>query len=494
MYAGILTSFPPTSAPRSADDLLDRLRKILADLHHSPALEKGDVAVAVAQLTEAAASALGVERASVWKFNDDRSGLECMDLFKATPREHSAGVVLRAADTPAYFRALAEERTIAAHEARSDPRTSEFTDAYLVPNGITSMLDAPIFVSGKLFGVVCNEHVGSARDWDPWEELVAGTFADFVALALGEARRVRQERQLERLVEERTAQLEQSKRAFEQLFQGAPVGLVLTRLSDHSVLSANPRASEMFGLSARDAQGQHAPDYWESNEDRDRLVAVVREHGRADDFEARLKPRTGEPFWANIAVRLLEVEGEQALLFGIRDVTAHKALEEKLRTLATTDELTGALNRRRLFEVAEEERLRAARYHRPLCFGMLDLDHFKKVNDDYGHAAGDEALARVATMLKKSLRRHDHVGRYGGEELLVVFTETGIMDAAAVAERIRRSIQTMSLEYEAHSFTVTISAGIVEWVEGEDLGSVVRRADAAMYEAKAGGRNRVVRG
>ena len=162
------------------------------------------------------------------------------------------------------------------------------------------------------------------------------------------------------------------------------------------------------------------------------------------------------------------------------------ALEE----LATTDVLTGALNRRRFLELAEQELARAARYQHPLCLAMLDLDHFKSINDRFGHAAGDEALRAVADVVRAGLRTVDLLGRYGGEELMVALPETH-RDAASIAlERIRAEVARIRLS--PPEAAVRVSGGLVEMQAGETLEAGLRRADAALYEAKRAGRNRLV--
>ena len=162
----------------------------------------------------------------------------------------------------------------------------------------------------------------------------------------------------------------------------------------------------------------------------------------------------------------------------------------ELERLATTDALTGALNRHRVFEVAEAELARAARYEHPICLAMLDLDHFKAINDRFGHAVGDEALATVTTVVRAQLRTVDVLGRYGGEELVIVLPET-TRDAAAIAlERVRTAVAEIQLsETEA---VVRASVGLVEVQRGESLDAALRRADAALYDAKRTGRNRLV--
>ena len=125
----------------------------------SDAAERGDLDTALAHLTEVAAETMRVERASVWRYSDDRSKLVCVDLYERFTDRHMSGTVIDASDKPRYFEALSEERSIAAHDAWQDERTNEFTESYLRPLGISSMMDAPIVFQGNLVGVVCIEHV-----------------------------------------------------------------------------------------------------------------------------------------------------------------------------------------------------------------------------------------------------------------------------------------------------------------------------------------------
>lgn len=143
-----------------------------------------DLGSTVRQVTEALANTLGVARTSVWFYDAEKTGIQCEDLFLRATTEHAGGTKLLAEQFPAYFVALLDERTIAAHDANGDPRTSCFSESYLGPLGITSMLDVPIWVGGEMVGVLCNEHVGEARTWTPDEENFAYLLASFVALAL----------------------------------------------------------------------------------------------------------------------------------------------------------------------------------------------------------------------------------------------------------------------------------------------------------------------
>jgi diguanylate cyclase (GGDEF)-like protein len=164
----------------------------------------------------------------------------------------------------------------------------------------------------------------------------------------------------------------------------------------------------------------------------------------------------------------------------------------ELELLATTDELTGTLSRRRILEVAAEECQRTERYPGMPCFAMFDVDHFKSINDRFGHSAGDAALRLVVTTAKGQLRQQDRIGRYGGEEFLIVFPETSVDGATRVTERVRQSVDALDLHADGTRLRLTISAGVADVSRGERVDDVLKRVDAAMYQAKAAGRNRVV--
>lgn len=175
-------------------------------------------------------------------------------------------------------------------------------------------------------------------------------------------------------------------------------------------------------------------------------------------------------------------------------VRQHELAEalDRIRDLATHDELTGLINRRRMQELMHTEKHRTVRSGRGFCLAMIDIDHFKRVNDRLGHVAGDEVLARVAGTIAAGLRETDIVARWGGEEFLVMFTDTDEDTAERVLLRIQASLaQTCVTEADA-SLRMTFSAGVGNHLRDETLTRTIDRADRALYAAKAAGRNRVV--
>ena len=167
-------------------------------------------------------------------------------------------------------------------------------------------------------------------------------------------------------------------------------------------------------------------------------------------------------------------------------------LFQEVQSLALTDPLTGLQNRRSLFELGRVEFARAKRMKRPFCCMMLDLDHFKRVNDEYGHLIGDQVLQEFAKRCKKSVREVDLVGRYGGEELIILLPETDRGSSMQVAERLRTSISATPIKVFGKEIWVTVSIGVATQDENTiHLETLIARADQAMYIAKHKGRNRV---
>lgn len=160
----------------------------------------------------------------------------------------------------------------------------------------------------------------------------------------------------------------------------------------------------------------------------------------------------------------------------------------ELDRLASTDKLTGAWNRRRMDEAVGNEMDRRKRYAHPLSMLVLDIDFFKKVNDRYGHAAGDQLLVKLAAQIRSSLRVADSLTRWGGEEFVVLCPDTGLSAAAVFAERLRKTITRMNL---AVLNEITVSIGVAECLPGETWEKWFQRADAALFRAKASGRNQV---
>jgi diguanylate cyclase (GGDEF)-like protein len=175
-------------------------------------------------------------------------------------------------------------------------------------------------------------------------------------------------------------------------------------------------------------------------------------------------------------------------------LTMQRELEKKnceLERLAYYDTLTGLLNRRAILEKLDEWLRQVRRYSDRLSVVMVDLDHFKHVNDTFGHRTGDRVLADIAGLMRRSVRQADFCGRYGGEEFLVLLPQTDVAGAAVMSERMRTAVEGTPMHIpEGGTFQITASFGAAEYCDGDDEDLLVGRADAALYRAKECGRNR----
>lgn len=189
---------------------------------------------------------------------------------------------------------------------------------------------------------------------------------------------------------------------------------------------------------------------------------------------------------------MVEAADGRILLEGIMlDISDRKALEVELEQLATTDPLTGLLNRREFGRILEEELERSERYHRSMALLWIDFDHFKEVNDSWGHAAGDRVLCSVTRLLEESVRSVDSVARFGGEEMVIVLPELNVAEALETAERLRKRVREQPVMLDSgHDVPVTISVGVAVYPDhGNTAAELCAAADRAMYRAKTQGRD-----
>ena len=168
-------------------------------------------------------------------------------------------------------------------------------------------------------------------------------------------------------------------------------------------------------------------------------------------------------------------------------------LEKEVRELAIHDALTGLFNRHYLNERLDAEYSRAERAGHPISFLLMDIDHFKEVNDTYGHQAGDYALKTIAQIIMAQIRKSDIACRFGGEEFMIILPDTGPESAIQKADAFRKSISDRVYEFGGKEFSITISIGIAVYpVNGTENDQILSKADAALYEAKRAGRDQVI--
>jgi len=303
----------------------------------------------------------------------------------------------------------------------------------------------------------------------------------------------------------------ESNERFEQIFKTGPEAVVLTRVSDGAIVDCNERFTTLSGYSRSEALGQadNALHIWKNPDDREKLFSILKEKGFCEEFNSGFSRKDGTVLDGLISARIIPLQGESHIVSVIRNVTERKHYDERIQQLvhqlqieknyaqdsALTDNLTLLINRGHFDEVLSTEFYRLKRSGAPLSLIMLDVDHFKKYNDRYGHLAGDDCLRKVAAALKALIRRKpDVVARYGGEEFAVILPETDWQGAVALAESIRKTIFELAIPHLDSEFDgyLTISVGVVSTFT---IGlaapeEVIEMADGALYLAKQNGRNR----
>jgi two-component system cell cycle response regulator len=217
--------------------------------------------------------------------------------------------------------------------------------------------------------------------------------------------------------------------------------------------------------------------------------------GNIQVIEYKLPVLSGSERWFEGRIALMEKKesGESKVILMASDITERVQLYQEVQRLANLDSLTGCFNRRHFMEKADQEVQRARRYKRPLSFLMMDIDDFKSFNDQYGHQVGDQLLCHLVDLCQTQLRNEDNLGRYGGEEFVVLMPETEAEGAMQAAQRLREKIEGMRINTSEGKLSITVSIGLASLEKGFDetntLDSLIKSADKALYAAKAAGRN-----
>lgn len=284
-----------------------------------------------------------------------------------------------------------------------------------------------------------------------------------------------------------------SQKMLETVFAAIPIPMVVGALSDGRVLRVNDAARSYFH---GDAEGSAVDNIGEIEMDaagRALFRRVLARDHRVSGLEASLSMADGTRRDVLLSAATVDTGGVASVVISGIDITARKSVEARLERLATTDSLTGVANRSHFFSRADAEIKRSARHRSPLSVLMIDLDHFKRINDEYGHAVGDGALMEFAAQCSRTLRESDILARYGGEEFVALLVDTDALGAASVAERLREATAAVELPGVSPARRLSVSIGISTVLQGEnEIDPALRRADEALYHAKATGRDKIV--
>ncbi|MBL8671406.1 MAG: PAS-domain containing protein [Alphaproteobacteria bacterium] len=295
------------------------------------------------------------------------------------------------------------------------------------------------------------------------------------------------------------AELRESQQRLQSILNTCPVAVEIVALVDGlptgDILFHNPRMGELLGVEPGMPGQSYSIDRYVDPVDQDRLLARMAEAGNFQDEEIQLARRDGSSIWVLASGWPLLYLNRSALICWYYDITERKRVEAALIEAATVDGLSGAYNRAHFLQRAEQELRKNVRYGRPMSLLSVDIDHFKKVNDTFGHAVGDDAIRIVSAVCRKTLRDVDIFGRLGGEEFAAVLPETPVERALEAAERVRKAVSLALVPHDAGHHQITTSIGVAT-ISGPDetLTALLKRADDALYAAKRNGRNRVERG
>jgi len=281
--------------------------------------------------------------------------------------------------------------------------------------------------------------------------------------------------------------LSESEKLYRGIFEHVD-DIIYTVESDGTFSSISPSAERLLGWKPQDWIGRsfqlivHPEDLPQMQE----LFIKAQDGESIPIFQVRILTKAGGYLDSEVVANPIHRGGSFVILGVVRDITERKRQEKEIRLLATTDSLTGIMNRREFTSSLENELARAKRYRTTLSLVMYDLDHFKQVNDTYGHDVGDHVLRTVADLVKNSIRAIDIDARWGGEEFMILMPQSDILAATNAAEKLRAVIS-------AHHFDkvdfVSASFGVAEFATDDDIDSLLKRVDDALYKAKGKGRN-----
>ena len=282
-------------------------------------------------------------------------------------------------------------------------------------------------------------------------------------------------------------------RRIEEIIKSSPFPILICRLSDDKIILANDNAIRLFGIDINELDHYRFRDFFADAENRQLLNERLENEKDVQDFEILVKTYDGDsPFWLLTSATTIDYNYDVVLYAAFQDITSRKNREVLLKNQATRDPLTSLYNRR-YFEEEVRKRINQARKNNGMyCILMTDVDLFKRVNDTYGHKTGDKVLMELAAACERALRDRDIVARYGGEEFVIYLDDVDAENARVVAERLRETIAELSVPSDdGRIVKFTISIGISSAAVSDNIDTLIKTADEALYRAKQNGRNRV---
>lgn len=292
-------------------------------------------------------------------------------------------------------------------------------------------------------------------------------------------------------------QLHQTEEKFAAVAKAAHDAIILIK-DNLTIEFWNKGAQRIFGYKKKEALGRNINDFIIPDRYKNQVKHAFlnfSQNGKIGInkkiFEAVILQKNKKELPVEVSLSTIYIDYKWLAIAIVRDISQRREMEQKLKLMADHDPLTGLINRREVIQQLKQEMVRFGRYHSPITIFFIDIDHFKEINDQYGHQVGDDTLINCALKMRTSMRENDIIGRYGGEEFLVILPETPMKKAYELAERLRLNICRNTKDAKKSLPYYSISIGIAELTKGhENLDSFINQADKAMYKAKQTGRNK----
>ena len=299
-------------------------------------------------------------------------------------------------------------------------------------------------------------------------------------------------------VAERTLELALSEGRMRHILEMSPIPMLVTELETGRTLFVNDECLNLIGVNREQAKFINPKDLWVNPEERQQIINRLQNGESIHNQEVSFHKPGGGVLWLSIAVVLTQLDHQDALMFAFKDISSHKIREAELLSQATTDTLTGLYNRRQVRELFRRMLTQPKEKDMAISICIFDLDYFKKVNDESGHACGDKVLRSVADIARNELREQDILARWGGEEFIIIMPNTTKWQAGVLLERYRSRLQESPILCdEGHQITCTASFGVISdnlqpnTASSDLFDKWVNEADLALYRAKRNGRNRI---
>jgi len=292
---------------------------------------------------------------------------------------------------------------------------------------------------------------------------------------------------------EAAMEIEKNNHRLQEIVKSSPFPIIISRLSDDKIILANNNAIKLFGILPQEVERYRLRDFFVDADNRRLLSERLEREREVQDFDVLVKTPTGDsPFWLLASANIIDYNNDIALYSAFQDITGRKNREMLLKNQAIRDPLTSLYNRRYFEEEVFNRILVAKTTKESYSVLMIDADHFKRVNDTYGHKTGDKVLIELASTAEKALRDNDIVARYGGEEFVIFLDKANAEKAAVVAERLRQSMSSIVVySDEGEEVRFTVSIGVSSSEVSDNVDTLIKTADEALYRAKQTGRNRV---